>query len=89
MRHNQLSVRQQRLVLPHPPRAEAGRTQERGHAPRCGPDRGAWDIPVNEQHFNASVHFTDAGSEAMAARVSAALISASDFERLVSERFGQ
>ncbi len=36
---------------------------------------GENDIPGDMRHFNDSVHFTDAGSEAMARRVSTALIA--------------
>ena len=44
---------------------------------------GENDIPGDREHFSDSVHFTDAGSRAMAQRVSEALLQASSFRRLV------
>jgi hypothetical protein len=41
-------------------------------------------IPADDKHFADYVHLTDAGSEAQARRVTAALISSSAFQALVS-----
>jgi len=40
-------------------------------------------IPADAKHFDDYVHFTDAGNEAMARRVTTALISSSAFRALV------
>ena len=45
---------------------------------------GEKTIPADSEHYADSVHFTDAGSIAMAHRVAAALISSAAFETLVS-----
>ena len=47
---------------------------------------GALDIPGDAAHFTDSVHFTDAGSRAMAQRVSTALMAAEPFQALVAAR---
>lgn len=39
-------------------------------------------IPGDDEHFNDSVHFKDAGSRVMAQRVSGALLESSDFDAL-------
>ena len=46
---------------------------------------GADDIPGNPQHFADTVHFTDLGSRAMAARVSGALRQDKRFTDLVRQ----
>jgi lysophospholipase L1-like esterase len=43
-------------------------------------------IPSNSTNYNDSVHFTDIGSRAMAARVSNALLGSSEFKALVTAR---
>jgi lysophospholipase L1-like esterase len=40
-------------------------------------------IPADAAHYNDSVHFTDAGCERMAARVSAALLADNQLQRLI------
>ena len=40
-------------------------------------------IPADAKHFDDYVHFTDAGNEAMARRVTTALISSSALQALV------
>jgi lysophospholipase L1-like esterase len=45
-------------------------------------------IPGNSEHFNDSVHFTDAGSRVMAQRVSGALLGNPDFLTLVDSKRG-
>ena len=42
-------------------------------------------IPADAKHFDDYVHFTDAGNEAMARRVTTALISSSAFQALVMD----
>jgi lysophospholipase L1-like esterase len=44
---------------------------------------GENDIPGDPDHFNDSVHFTDAGSKAMAARISGALIASPQLQALI------
>jgi lysophospholipase L1-like esterase len=46
---------------------------------------GEYDIPGDSAHFKDTVHFTDAGSRAMAERVSQSLISSAAFRELVSK----
>jgi hypothetical protein len=50
---------------------------------------GEHDIPGDFQHFVDTVHFTDAGSRAMAQRVSAALSSSTAFLHLVAKNAGR
>ena len=47
---------------------------------------GALDIPGDGEHFTDSVHFTDAGSQAMATRVSDSLIASPRFQELLAAR---
>ena len=46
---------------------------------------GALDIPGDARHFTDSVHFSDAGSAAMARRVSEALLASSSFKSKVEK----
>jgi lysophospholipase L1-like esterase len=50
---------------------------------------GEDEIPGDPAHFTDSVHFTDLGSEVMAARISRALIGNSDFRQLVRHEHTQ
>ena len=43
---------------------------------------GEYDIPGDSRHFVDTVHFTDAGSDAMAKRVTRALSASTEFRRL-------
>jgi lysophospholipase L1-like esterase len=47
---------------------------------------GEYDIPGDSAHFADTVHFTDAGSEAMAQRISRALVANPALRTLVSEK---
>jgi len=47
---------------------------------------GEESIPADDRHFTDSVHFTDAGSRAMARRVVTSLISSDVLERFVESR---
>jgi lysophospholipase L1-like esterase len=47
---------------------------------------GENDIPGDSVHFFDTVHFTDVGSKAMAARVSGALVSSPTLRRLVADQ---
>ena len=47
---------------------------------------GEYDIPGDSAHFADTVHFTDAGSKAMAQRISRALVANPTLRTLVSEK---
>jgi lysophospholipase L1-like esterase len=50
---------------------------------------GADAVPADAVHYTDSVHFTDAGSRALAARVSETLLSAPAFTALLADRAGR
>jgi lysophospholipase L1-like esterase len=50
---------------------------------------GELDIPGDAKHFTDSVHFSDAGSQAMARRVSAALLASKPYQALLAGKRDQ